>query len=200
MHSAVSRCQRSLIEHLSRQAVSHAFAAGQDFVQASKLAASFEALKPLRASPFWSLTPSIAPVQAVPDLQLSGVSKCSHSSLAQSQPSATSRSLPSAASIHNSTSAAQAAQPQLAHLDDDVIYPHEQPVRFPFHARAFFIGVHCSQPCMCNVLLSRSTMHLSLDLSLHPANLSRLENRYTKMTFETFCQYCMSSSQELGML
>ena len=172
MHSAVSRCQRLLAEHLCRQAASHAVAAGQDFVQASRLAASFEALKPLRASAFWSLAPSSTPVQAVPDLQPSGVSEGSHSSLAHSysQPSAISRSLPSAACIHTSSAAAQAAQPQLAHLDEEVVYPHEQPIRFPFHARAFFIGVHCFEPCMYWVLPLRSTMHAPLHLSLHPSH------------------------------
>lgn len=148
MQSAVSRGQCLLVAHLSRQVASPALAAGQDFAQASRLAASFEALKPLRASAFWSLAPSSAPVQAVPDLQPSGVSEGSHFSLAQTQPVGKFRSLPSAASIHTSSAAAQAAQPQLAHLDDEVLYPHEQPIRFPFHARAFFIGVLRSEPCM----------------------------------------------------
>ena len=150
MQSAASRCQRLLGIHLSQQAASYALAAGHNFVQASRLAAAFEALTPLRASAFWSLSPSSTTSKAVPDLQPSSIPDSSQFALGNPNSPSTARIQLSPASIHTSTSAAQAAQPQLALVDDEIIFPVEQPVRFPFHARAFFVGARC--PC-CGLCL-----------------------------------------------
>ncbi|KAK9821170.1 hypothetical protein WJX74_003961 [Apatococcus lobatus] len=139
MHSAASRCQRLLGEHLSRQAISYASAVGQDFVQASRLAASFEALTPLRASAFWSLSSSNPIATPAPDLDPGRLPDDSRPTLRCQRIGSSARS---AANIHSSISTAQVAQPQLAHVDDEDVFPAEQPVRFSFHARAFFVANH----------------------------------------------------------
>ncbi len=137
MQQAASRCSRLLGSQISRLGVVNAFAAGHDIVEASRLAAALHSLTPLKASSFWS-TASPSPSARTASTSEPGLHGCC--SYSTTQGPRQEAQAPTAASLHSSVSSLQSAYPQPAHVDEEIIYPHEHPIRFPFHARAFFVG------------------------------------------------------------
>ena len=140
MQQAAKRCQRLLGDSVSQQTLSYALAAGHDILQASRLAAALEALTPLRSSAFWSMAPS-APCLSTSQVLAGPPASVQDNNKWMTEP-ILSRTEPhwQHAAFHRSSNVLQSPQAQLAHGDEETLYPVDQPVRFPFHARAFFVG------------------------------------------------------------